>query len=548
MLTIFAEHVMFVLRMQTLRRAVTVIGAAALLFGALAEIWGGAHAQSPARQTVVIEPYTEYMWWLIRWSTNEILCSIPVDHEGPPTIEEVSKACGAELATEWWNTPPCKLNNKPASRCEGVYVYLATITPKEREVVVQLPKPTVWLTLEGCPQTTPDEVCPSLPILALTGEEPLPDQSIVAVQGTYDGEPFYCPGNVCRLQMRATPLLGVTVEFWADSSYGDSSEHYFAQVRAIESGVSPVPGGSGWYVDVISSQWLGKPLTSCARIWEAFPPAGTPPTWLSTPDHFELLASGEPYFYLAGRTISQGLVDVSSCPGGGLLPNGYADACGLEKARPLIEEWQNQFDQRIIGVSHETGIPAQLMKNLFAQESQFWPGMFRVPYEFGLGQVTDQGADAIFLWNPIFFEQFCSLVLSADACSRGYLGLTVPDQAMLRGALALQAKADCVDCPTGVNLDDTYFTVSLFANMLQANCAQIARSVFTATNQMAGRVATYEDLWRLTVANYHAGPGCVAFAIHQAWQTAGKLDWGTVSTRFTDPCRGVVPYVDQITR
>jgi hypothetical protein len=174
--------------------------------------------------------------------------------------------------------------------------------------------------------------------------------------------------------------------------------------------------------------------------------------------------------------------------------------------------------------------------------------MFRIPNELGLGQITDQGTDAIFLWNPEFFQHFCPLVLSEDACSRGYLRLTVPDQAILRGALALQAKADCVDCPNGVNLDDTYFTVSLFANTMLANCAQVSRTVFTATNQMAGRVANYEDLWRLTVANYHAGPGCVAFAIHQAWQTAGTLAWDTVSTRFTEPCRNVVPYVNQITR
>ena len=116
--------------------------------------------------------------------------------------------------------------------------------------------------------------------------------------------------------------------------------------------------------------------------------------------------------------ISQGLVDVSSCPDGGLLPNGYADACGLEKARPIVEEWQNQFDQRIIDVGKETGVPAQLMKNLFAQESQFWPGMFRVPYEFGLGQITDQGTDAIFMWNPIFFQQFCPLMLYCERLSR----------------------------------------------------------------------------------------------------------------------------------
>jgi hypothetical protein len=533
--------------MEKPHRAIAVLGIAVLLLGALAGSWGIADAQSPSRQVMVIESYTEYLWWLIRWSSNEVLCAIPVDHEGPPTLDEVSAACGADLATEWWNTPQCK-PNRPTTRCEGVYIFLAAITPKEREVKVELPPPTVWLTLEGCTPIAADGLCPALPILVLTGEEPLPDHRIVAIQGTYDGETFYCQGSVCRLQLRATPPQGVSVEFWADSSFGDSSERYTAQVRAVESGVSPVPGGSGWYVDVISSQWKGKMLTSCARIWEAFPPAGTTPAWLSTPDHFEFLASGEPYYYLAGRLISQGLVDVSTCPGNGLLPNGYADACGLEKARPLVEGWQNQFDQRIIEVGKETGVPAQLMKNLFAQESQFWPGMFRVPYEFGLGQMTDQGADAIFLWNPTFFQQFCPLILSSDACSRGYLGLTVPDQAILRGALALQAKADCADCPNGVSLDDTYFTVSLFANMLKANCSQVSRTVFNTTGQMAGRVATYEDLWRLTVANYHAGPGCVAFAVSQAWQTTGKLDWGTVSTRFTEPCRGVVPYVEQITR
>jgi len=72
-----------------------------------------------------------------------------------------------------------------------------------------------------------------------------------------------------------------------------------------------------------------------------------------------------------------------------------------------------------------------------------------VPYEFGLGQITDQGADAIFLWNPSFFQHFCPLVLAPDACAGGYLSLTQPAQAILRGALALQAMADCTDCPNG---------------------------------------------------------------------------------------------------
>jgi hypothetical protein len=70
--------------------------------------------------------------------------------------------------------------------------------------------------------------------------------------------------------------------------------------------------------------------------------------------------------------------------------------------------------------------------------------------------------------------------------------------------------------------------------------------VTTATEVVPGLVASYEDLWRFTVANYHAGPGCVSFAIHQAWMTTGKLNWETVSARFTEACKGVVPYVDKI--
>lgn len=506
-------------------------------------------AQAPARRTTVVVPYTEYEWWLFRWEDNFFACQILTDHEGYPTIKEVSKACGAELATAWWDTPACK----PEKPCQGYYVYFVASTPKQREMVVELPPPVAWISLEGCDPLPPENLCPIMPTLVITAEEPLPDQQIVSIQGIYDGDEFTCDGSTCALQMRATPVQGITVEFWANSSYGDSSNRFVAQVRVLDSGVSAAPeaaasGGAGFYVDVISAQWRGQALTSCAKIWEAFPPVGEPPNWLKTPDHFEMMASGDPYFYLAGRLISQGLVDASTCPNHGLMPNGYADACGLETARPVVEDWQNQFDQRIIQAGKDTGVPAQIMKNLFAQESQFWPGMYRVPFEFGLGQITDSGADPIFIWNPEFFQQFCPLVLSSEACAGGYLSLTSDQQALLRGALALQARADCADCPAGIDLTNVYFTVSLFANTLQANCAQVARTIFTATGEMAGRVATYEDLWKLTIANYHAGPGCTSFAIHQGWQMSGKLTWDDVATRFTEPCLGVVPYVNEIAR
>lgn len=518
----------------------------ALLFmaGIVAGTENSVSAQESARVMTIVVPYTEYEWWLIRWQDNQILCQILIDHEGQPTLEETAVSCGDELAFQWQNTPPCATG----VNCNGLYVHLIAIQEKQREVEVELPPAVVWVNLEGCTPTPPENLCPDLPVLVLRAEEPLPDERILAIQGTYEGAPFYCDGDLCKLPLRPTPINGATIEFWADSSFGDSSKTYNARVRIIDTGVTAEPGGGGWFVDVISSQWQGQALASCARIWESFPPLGTPPTWLSTPDHYGLIASEEPYYYLAGRLISQGLVDVSMCPFGGLLPNGYADTCGLEKARPAVEEWQNQFDDRIVGVAKETGVPAQLLKNLFAQESQFWPGVFRIPNEFGLGQLTDNGTDSIFIWNPDFYTQYCPLVLSEEHCARGYLGLAEEDRSLLRGALALQAKSDCPDCDTGIDLTNAHFTVQLFANTLQANCSQVSRTIYTATNAMAGEVSAYEDLWRFTVANYHAGPGCVAYAIHSAWQDTGRLTWGDVAVRFTEPCQGAVPYVEKITR
>ena len=512
--------------------------------------WESAEAQTPAREKTIVVTETEYEWWMISWETNNILCTIKVDHEGIPTSEEVYNSCGNLLYSIWLNTPPCPPAAKGAadtSTCAGVYLYLAGKQQVKRDVIVQLPSAIVWVTLEGCSPKPPQNICAQIPSLVLTGDEPLPNETIIAINGTYDGRPFTCKSDKCLLPLQPTNLKGVTIEFWADSSFGDSSPKYTALVRVIDTGVSTVPGGGGWYVDVISTQWLGEPIATCAQIWEAFPPIGEPPTWLSTPDSEKLLASDEPYYYLAGRLIAQGVVDASSCTTGGLLTNGYADTCGLEKAASIMQPWQNQFDETIVAVAKDTGIPAQLMKNLFAQESQFWPGIFRVRYEYGLGQITDNGADSILLWDESFYDQFCPLVLAEETCSKGYLHIPKDEQAILRAAVALQANSDCIECTAGIDLSRAQFSVSLFANTLVANCAQVNQTIYNATGASAGIVSTYEDLWRFTIANYQAGAGCTSYAIHQAWHNTGELTWEQVSTRFTKPCEGVVPYVEKIT-
>jgi hypothetical protein len=175
--------------------------------------------------------------------------------------------------------------------------------------------------------------------------------------------------------------------------------------------------------------------------------------------------------------------------------------------------------------------------------------VFKVPYEFGLGQITDKGADTLLLWNPTVYEQICPLVLAEDTCAQGYLNLPVDSQAMLRGALAAEARTDCPECSQGVNLTIANFSVSLFANTLIASCEQVAQIVYNATGEFAGTVGSYEDLWRFTLANYHAGPGCLSYAVYAAWASNGReLLWDEVSGQFTEACLSVIPYVDKIAR
>ena len=162
--------------MERVSRVTGAVCVFALLVGATLIAGGDVSAQGPARLTKIIVPYTEYEWWLIRWVDNEIVCTILVDHEGPPTVKEAISSCGLELATEWFYTPPCKVNQvQDTTTCQGLYIFLVSSQPKQREVLVELPPPVAWVNLEGCTPIPPENLCPTLPVLLLTGEEPLPD-------------------------------------------------------------------------------------------------------------------------------------------------------------------------------------------------------------------------------------------------------------------------------------------------------------------------------------------------------------------------------------
>lgn len=499
----------------------------------------------PGRHQVLTISAPVYAWWLTSWKDNQVVCNVYVDHDGLPTRDEVLEACGGETYDDWIATLPCP-DPKSTGDCKGLYLHFAGRQIIKKLVSIDLPTPSVSLSLDGCDPTQPVIRCDSVPRLLMKATEPLPNEHILRIRGTLDGVGFTCESDRCLLDISPSHPEGSTLYFWADSTYGDSSAHYEAAVRITA--IQPLGSAKqGWYVDVLSSQWEGAAPPACAALWGAFKPAGGPPAWLSTPDTAAGLGSDFPYAYLAGTLIQQGLIDASACPDNGLLPNGAATACGVSVSQDAVIAWQNSFDQLIFDESVTTGIPAQLMKRLFARESQFWPGTFHDDKEIGLGQLTESGADTTLLWNSSFFSQFCPLVLDSGACAQGYARLLPGEQALLRGALAEQANATCKNCASGVDIQKAKRSVEVFGATLLGNCQQVGWMISSTAEARPGEVSSYEDLWRMSLANYNAGPGCVSQAISRAWSRTGRLDWPTVSSYLDPACEGSKTYVDSIT-
>jgi hypothetical protein len=512
----------------------------------------GKQPPGPDRFAVIEQKYISYKWWLTSRDDNKVVCSFAVDHAGLPTGGDISSACGQEVYDGWKVTKPCT----PEDECRGFYLQFVKSEPAQRKVGVQQPPPVVWVTLNGCVPYKSTFRCDALPTLVLTGEEPIQGEHITSLAGNVDEKPFTCDA-VCQVELVPTDDIGASLEFWANSSYGDSSAIFTARVRVAKSDDT---SDHAWYVDVLSTQWRGDTLAGCSQIWDQFPPVGGTPDWLSTPQRTEDLATKVSYEYLAANLIKHGVVDASTCDEAGMLANGLANICGLETARPAVNEWQNRFDNLIFSASQQTGVPARLLKNIFARESQFWPGAMANPSEAGLGQMTVGGADAVLMWNPSFYEQFCPSVLDQSVCrTKIYprpeedwqeIGINDAARSILRNALVRSVDAICPECSNGIDLKKADFSVGVFAQTLVASCKQTGMVIDLNYNltfsSTSSQTASFEDLWRFTLVNYNAGPGCLGLAVDKTNSAGEPLDWEHLSSHLTPACQGALDYVNDI--
>ena len=296
--------------------------------------------------------------------------------------------------------------------------------------------------------------------------------------------------------------------------------------------------------------------TRTASPTKKLPPTVVAPSqevsWLANPQTYEELASSQSYAILAGHFIHYGLVNASAACNGnfGLLANGYASTCGERAARKAVIVWQNQYDKSIFNAAGQYDVPAYMLKNVIVQESQFWPAKHLTIYgyyEYGLGHITQMGADTLLRWNDDFAKSQCLDTFSSKTCKTTYAWLAPNEQAMLRGSVMKSLDAECDNCPGGVNLQRANESIETVAATLNANYNHMVWLLSGMTAGAPYRIYGSSLLWRLALSSYNAGPGCVTTAIQRTSYQRLSLNWKNISQQFDEGCAGAVAYVDQVT-
>ena len=277
------------------------------------------------------------------------------------------------------------------------------------------------------------------------------------------------------------------------------------------------------------------------------------PDWLAAAEAQTDLTTENNYNLLAAALLSSGLVDGASCPGNGLNPDGSANACGMELAWESVYFWQNRFDAQILSAAGQNNLPPRVIKAVIAVESQFWPADTRDVFpvnqvslsagETGLGQMTTNGADLLLMWRDDYYQEVCLQAFAENGCENSYTSLDAVNRKLLQGLVLQQIDATCTDCPGGVDLQKADQAVRVLAETLTASCLQSSQLIYLVSGESPAASMSYEDFWRVVLANYHAGAGCVLQALRDS---RGTYHWKNIADNFPYECASAAEYVRRI--
>jgi len=471
------------------------------------------------------EEEVEYFHWVLAWwKNNDIACNIFLTVTGEPSLTDIENTCGSDVLRAWTNTPIC--NYKIKTKCAGLYLAFYGLASQEDVAALQeQPKFSTRVSLYNCDAWGTCEEKPQM-LFSVEGNFIPSAQAPLVIQ--IGNQASNCEASNCLVEMPNTGENGLGVAYWVKTMEGEVLFEKRFRMRSI-----PLEDRNHDYLfQLLGEEWEGQ-VDCCANSWDHFPDLETDQSaWMMRGDDPALLYTAENYVLLAGKLIWHGYVDASVCENSGLLPNGAADACGLEQARDMVVEWQNRLDPVIIKAANETFIPPRLIKGLIAQESQFWP-LWPEKREFGYGMLTENGIDLLLNWNTEYYLKICNKYYTPDVCGAGYSALDTNQRRFLRGA-----------CLLAVGTDEE---ITLLANILKAACNQTAKIVKNITGEEARSVFSYENLWRVSLGVYHSGVGCMSDAIDYAWSDYGEaMSWEQFKKHIQKECEAARDYFDKV--
>lgn len=259
--------------------------------------------------------------------------------------------------------------------------------------------------------------------------------------------------------------------------------------------------------------------------------------WVYVPESSDELYTEEEFYFLAGQLISNGVVDASTCPSGGLMSSGYANACGMSEALPTVIVIQNLLNESILQAYEDVGVPPVLLKQLITTESQFWPSQYSI-YHFGFGHVTNIGIRNALQWNSDLYSKVCPETDDGTCAS----SISTANQ------ILASLVTTCDTCEYGIDLEMAAWSVDILAEVLLGYCYQTEQLVYNATGWHSSLAVDYATIWKLTLMDYNAGSKCVLDTLTATFEvTQGPMDWSEISANVPDECIRGITYANQIT-
>jgi len=468
---------------------------------------GTVYANGPGgRYVIEEETKTAYIWVIGAW--NFETCRILTDNlEHVPQMQDIKALCG-DTAVKYINDGIANLYYL------GPYHY-------QIDVKVYLPEIIIKTDYNGG----------RIEVYAV---DPLPGQTITRIEGTINGIPSVCDdyngyraaGSLsCTFPVRTLPVI---FSGFATSDYGDNSKIVRLRIDNNHSDNSIIgdPNKNAVVIGDYAYAQYNRSM-DIPMLWGTGPGQIDGPYALQRVPN-ETLFTSHYYYYLSGQILLDTGLARGFCDNGGVMGQ-YANQCGLLAAFDVAETYQNAYNEQITAAAALAGVPNRLVKRIISVESQFWPTAYGIAGENGLYQFTRDGADTLLRWSGPVYLDVCGVYF--DNCDYlGYDNLAT----WQRDVLTNHILAD-------------YNNLDYLAYALKANAYQVDRLLENIAGiETAGDYFTYDEMWMITIGNYHTGATVTAAALVQIQQLEQEYNYSNYATALNHLQLSATHYVNRV--